>query len=59
MSAIRGNGSKPLPLQYIHFNFQPVISLLHMYRYDTGDYILSFKFSKSMWNHNTGGVNPI
>jgi len=27
VSAIRGNRSNILPLQYIHFNFQPVFSL--------------------------------
>jgi len=59
ISAIRGNISNPLPFQYIYFYFQPVLFFLDMYPKDTGDYILSLKFSKSMRNHNTGGVHPI
>jgi len=59
MSAIRGNISNLLPLQYIHINFHPIFSLQYTYRQDTGDYILSLKFSKSIWNHNRGGVHPI
>jgi len=30
VSAIRCNGSKPLPLQYIHCNFKPVFSSVHV-----------------------------
>jgi len=31
ISSIRGNRSNILPLKYIHFSFQLVISLLYMY----------------------------
>lgn len=58
MFSIKGNRSNLLPLQYVHFIFQPVLTL-YIYSWDIWDHILSLNLSKPMSNHNKGAVRPI